>query len=123
MGSLAGVEIVGKKAMSQLWRCYIQHKTWNVYEVVKACFLLCRNTSATSIEARESHNLVVHDCLFEANINDAATNEYRFNKSSLDLDDLNILSSCAGAISVYSNSTIGLEIESIGYSAIQYNSQ
>ena len=78
--------------------------------------LTCRNTTATAIEFRESHNLVVRNCLFEANINNSTTNERHINKEFIDLNDLNVLFDSGGAVNVYSNSTLNLVIENCTFS-------
>ena len=54
---------------------------------------------------------MLRNCIFEANINSATTNEHRINKSSIDLDDLNLLSIPGGALTVFSNTTVNLVIE------------
>ena len=63
------------------------------------------------MEARESDNVVLRNCSFEANVNSATTNELRINESSFDLDHHNVLSTAGGALSVYSSTTINLVIE------------
>ena len=59
---------------------------------------------------------MVHNCLFEGNINNATTNKDLFNKSFIDLNDLNVHSNPGGAVSVYSNATLNLVIENCTFS-------
>jgi len=83
--------------------------------MIAFCPLTCRNITSTAIEFRESNDLVVRNCLFEANINNATTNCY-INKSRIDLNELNILCAPGGALSVYSSNTINLVIENSVFS-------
>ena len=59
---------------------------------------------------------MVRKCRFEANINNATTNFCYINKSSIDLNELNILCAPGGALSVYSSNTINLVIENCTFS-------
>ncbi len=59
---------------------------------------------------------MVRKCLFEGNINNATTNEHLINKSIIDLNELNLLSTPGGAVSVYSNATLNLVIENCTFS-------
>ena len=59
---------------------------------------------------------MVRNCVFEANINNAATNERHINKDFIDLNDLNVHSNPGGALSVYSNATLNLVIENCTFS-------
>ena len=78
--------------------------------------LIYRNISATAIDVQESKDLVVRNCVFEANINNATTNERHINKDFIDLNDLNVHSNPGGALSVYSNTTLNLVIENCTFS-------
>ncbi len=84
--------------------------------MIAFCPLTCRNITSTAIEFRESNDLVVRNCLFEANINNATTNEHHINKDFIDLNDLNVLFDSGGAVNLYSNSTLNLVIENCTFS-------
>ena len=59
---------------------------------------------------------MVINCLFEGNINNATTNERLINKNFIDLNELNLLSTPGGAVSVYSNTSLNLVIENCTFS-------
>ena len=59
---------------------------------------------------------MVRNCHFEANINNATTNEHLVNKNFIELNELNLLSIPGGAVSIYSNATLHLVIENCTFS-------
>ena len=108
------------QTMSQQQSYYIYY-IYLTQMIMRSCYvsflpLICRNISATAIDVQESNDLVVRNCVFEGNINNATTNEPLINKSFIDLNDLNVHSNPGGALSVYSSNTINLVIENCTFS-------
>ena len=66
----------------------------------------------------ESDNFILRNCIFEANFNNATTDGPFSNRNSINLNDLNYLSSYSpgGAVTVFSNIPMNLEIDNCTFS-------